>query len=459
MFRLSNKNGKSDKASKKKESKCSLEISKPYAIKKGVNMTIDPETGQYLNVPRCLIGFLPTASNSAVCDDNNIDDDLMPAMPVGSEDKPCISAPYHLSHEIHVDYDSETGFRGLPPEWDTMLRKNKITKDEIMTNPQAVIDVMNFFNVPDKPSPLPKDLIDDPSKLPSLDTILQPTNPHSFLEDVKKLDEGSTCIIYSAFYPKINETIAMKEMALTEKNEKLLLEETRIMAAMSHKNIVRFYSAHKVNSTLWILMELMDGGSLTNVATYCECQEPHIAYFAREVLQALAYMHKNNKIHRDIKTDNVLLKANGEVRLADFGYTAQLTAANDFRKSVVGTPYWMAPELIKSLPYSFSVDIWSLGIMCRELAEGEPPYVEVPPMKALFKIVSAGIPEISDKESRSSEFLDFLDKCLDVDPSKRPSAKELLQHPFIQMACDMKFIPPLIKLAADLSANCDFGDF
>jgi p21-activated kinase 1 len=206
-------------------------------------------------------------------------------------------------------------------------------------------------------------------------------------------------------------------------------------------------------------MELMDGGSLTNIATYCECQEPHIAYFAREVLKALDYMHKRNKIHRDIKTDNVLLKKNGEVKLGDFGYTAQLSSDQECRKSVVGTPYWMAPELIKSKPYSFAVDIWSLGIMCRELAEGEPPYVEVPPMRALYLIVSSGIPPISNPETRSPEMLDFLDQCLKVDPKTRPSAETLLRHPFLKIAAVQSQIPPLVKLAEELSSAEDFNEF
>jgi len=248
-------------------------------------------------------------------------------------------------------------------------------------------------------------------------------------------------------------------MTLNPKNENLLIEETRLMASMNHPNVIRFISAHRIDSTLWILMELMDGGSLTNVATYCECQEPHIAYFAREVLKALSYLHANNKIHRDIKTDNVLLKRDGEVRLADFGYTKQLSSSAECRKSIVGTPYWMAPELIRSSPYSFAVDIWSLGIMCRELAEGEPPYVQVPPLKALLLIVTDGIPEISEPENRSPEFLDFLDKCLAKDPAQRPTAVALLEHPFIRKACDIKYIPPLIELAQQLAANDDFEEF
>lgn len=435
-----------------------LEVSRPYDVLDGVKMTIDLETGQYFNVPRCLIGFIPISSTGSVAKEEEIDPSLEPSLP-SPQSKPIVSAPYDFTHDVHVDFDSEIGFSGLPPEWEKMLKKSNISKDEVLENPQGVIDILNFMN--DGGMQQQKFHSDENSENINFDIndIIQNVNPMTFLKDVQKLDEGSTCVIYSAYHPELGETVAVKEMILHKKNEKAVLEETSLIASMQHENIVKFYSAYRIDSTLWILMEYMDGGSLTNVATYCECQEPHIAYFAREILKALNYMHKHNRIHRDIKTDNVLLKADGEVRLADFGYTAQLSSSSDFRKSVVGTPYWMSPELIRSLPYSFKVDIWSLGILCRELAEGEPPYVEVPPMKALYLIVSVGIPEISNKKSRSPEFLDFLNLCLNPDPALRPTAEELLQHPFIEMACDRQFIPQLISLATQLATNEEFNDF
>jgi p21-activated kinase 1 len=119
----------------------------------------------------------------------------------------------------------------------------------------------------------------------------------------------------------------------------------------------------------------------------------------------------------------------------------------------------MAPELINAQPYSFPVDIWSLGIMCRELAEGEPPFVEFPPMRALFLIVSEGIPEISNKEARSPLFLEFLDCCLNPDPARRATVDQLLVHQFLATACDIKFIPPLLRLAKELSQKEEFDDF
>lgn len=297
--------------------------------------------------------------------------------------------------------------------------------------------------------------------LPVIDDIIQKNDPRKFLKNMKQFDKGSTCTIYTADYD--GQKIIVKEMIIDKDNEQPLLEETRLMASMHSDHIVGFISAHRLDNYLWILMEYMDGGSLTNIATYCDCQEEHIAYFAREILIALDYMHKQFKIHRDIKTDNVLLKSDGSVKLADFGFTAQLDRKRPNRKSIVGTPYWMAPELIRSQPYTYSVDIWSLGVLCRELAEGAPPYVDLPPLKALYKIQSVGLPPITNEDQRSPEFLDFLSLCLKMDPKKRPTAETLLKHPFLNKACDIMFIPPLMKFADELASknnnNNNYSDF
>jgi serine/threonine protein kinase len=225
---------------------------------------------------------------------------------------------------------------------------------------------------------------------------VQPTDPCPFLTDLRKFAEGSTCVVYTATYE--NRKIAVKEMILNEQNERRLLAEARLMSKMRCPNIVTFHGAYRVGEYLWILMEFMTRASLTDVAKFCEPQETRIAYFAREVLAALNYMHSQKMIHRDIKTDNVLVHKDGTVKLVDFGYSAQLSNAGDSRQEVVGTPYWMAPEIIKGEPHSFPVDIWSLGIMCRELADGEPPFVHLSPSQALVLIITKGIPEISKKE-------------------------------------------------------------
>jgi len=146
-------------------------------------------------------------------------------------------------------------------------------------------------------------------------------------------------------------------------------------------------------------------------------------------------LHGLHRIHRDIKTDNILLNEAGEVKLADFGFAIQLTEEKNKRRTVIGTPYWMAPEIIQNLPYGKEVDIWSLGIMIMEMAEGEPPYIKYSQAKALFLISTQGAPALKKAKNWSNDFKHFVSLCLQKEPNKRPNAIELLQHPFIASAC------------------------
>ncbi|OHT05926.1 STE family protein kinase [Tritrichomonas foetus] len=436
-----------------------IDISKPYNVKQGIKVTMDAESGLYENVPSNMVSTIGESVVNSVVSNNNIDKDLRVQKLVLKTKKPIISRPTEFEHVTHVEFDPSLGYIGIPPEWEKQLKTSGISREDVLNNPQEVLDAMSFINNP-RQTLMPIDISQSEGffvQLPEINDIVKEIDPREILTDMKKTDEGSTCTIYTA---KLDgKIVAVKEMLLDSNNEECLLDETRLMASMNHSHIVKFYSAYRVRNTLWIVMEHMDGGSLTNAATYCECQEAHIAYFAREVLIALDYMHSQRKIHRDIKTDNVLITSDGNVKLADFGYAAQLFNEGENRKSVVGTPYWMAPELIKGIPYSYKVDIWSLGVMCRELAEGDPPYVELPPMKALFEITSKGLPEISQKEKRSPEFLDFLDLCLKRNPDERPTANKLLNHPFLLKACEKKYIPALLQLAAELAGNEKYEDF
>ncbi len=156
-------------------------------------------------------------------------------------------------------------------------------------------------------------------------------------------------------------------------------------------------------------------------------------------MSALQYIHSLHRIHRDIKSDNILIADTGEVKLginciifaklfkADFGYAAQLTKQKDKRNTIVGTPYWMAPELIRGQNYDIKVDIWSTGIMCMEMAEGEPPYMEFPPLRALFLITTKGIPDLKEPSAWTSDFKDFLQRCLEKEADARPDASDLLR--------------------------------
>ena len=162
-----------------------------------------------------------------------------------------------------------------------------------------------------------------------------------------------------------------------------------------------------------------------------------------------------HQIHRDIKSDNVLIATSGAVKLADFGFAAQLTKEKAKRKTIVGTPYWMAPELIRGDPYDQKVDVWSLGIMVMELCEGEPPYLNFPPLRALFLINTKGVPGLKNPEHWSPEFLDFLSKCLQHNAEFRPTSAEMINHPFLQKACSTEEIRQVCVRAKEIAAELD----
>ncbi|KAI0046551.1 Pkinase-domain-containing protein [Auriscalpium vulgare] len=288
-----------------------------------------------------------------------------------------------------------------------------------------------------------------------LQQICTDADPTRLYRNLVKIGQGASGGVFTAYQVGTNVSVAIKQMDLDKQPKKdLIINEILVMRASRHPNIVNYIDSFLHKNELWVVMEYMEGGSLTDVVTANLMTEGQIAAVSRETTQGLQHLHKHGVIHRDIKSDNVLLSLIGDIKLTDFGFCAQISdPAHAKRTTMVGTPYWMAPEVVTRKEYGPKVDIWSLGIMAIEMIEGEPPYLNQNPLKALYLIATNGTPTIANPESLSPVFRDYLAKTLEVDAEKRPDATQLLQHQFFACAEPLRTLAPLIKAAREIAKS------
>lgn len=270
------------------------------------------------------------------------------------------------------------------------------------------------------------------------DEEISSDDPEKLFRVLDVIGQGSFGIVCACINTSNDMMYAVKFIEISEDGSSDLQNEIDILKSTSECNyIVKYYGAYKKENYLMIVMEYCDGGSVLDVmqVTDSPLTEQQIGAICYNMLKGLDYMHSHKILHRDIKAGNVLITNDGKAKLADFGVSTKLLTTIQKHKTVVGSPYWMSPEVIVAQNgangYDHKADIWSLGITAIEMAEGKPPHYDINPLRVIFVIPNRTPPTLQKPDLWSSNFHDFVAKCLQRNSTDRPSAEELLKHPFI----------------------------
>eukprot|EP00033_Pygsuia_biforma_P003510 GCRY01003841.1.p1 GENE.GCRY01003841.1~~GCRY01003841.1.p1 ORF type:complete len:811 (-),score=244.85 GCRY01003841.1:755-3187(-) len=266
-------------------------------------------------------------------------------------------------------------------------------------------------------------------------------DPTVIFDITEILGRGAAGVVYKGQLKSTGKEVAVKKIRVKSSNVEAIIKEIETMKQLRSPYIVQYYGAYAKEKDLWLSMEFCDSGSIGDLIKSKPLTEKEIAVIVLQILRSLDYLHSVDLVHRDVKAANVLLTKKGRAKLADFGITGGATDGVDGEgggteslMESMGSPYWMAPEVIANEPYDCNADIWSLGVTIIELAQQAPPYYHENAMRAVYRIVNEPAPKLASPRSYSPELNDFVSRCLVKDPSLRATAHDLLQHPFVQQA-------------------------
>ncbi|EPY19606.1 protein kinase [Strigomonas culicis] len=267
-----------------------------------------------------------------------------------------------------------------------------------------------------------------------LNIHIKPEDPQEVFEELESAGTGNFGVVIKARVRHTGDIVAIKQILLADKEELVtIVKEVIILEKCDHPNIVRYYGTYKSFGKLWLVMEYCEGGSVDVLYKILHRPLPEqvIAYICREVLLGLQYMHREHRLHRDIKGSNILLTRDGQVKLADFGVSTELGHSWSRRNTFIGTLLWMAPETILESDYDSRADIWSLGITVIEIAENGPPNLGVSIARLVFLIPKSDPPTLQHKERWSPQMSNFIKRLLTKDKKIRPTATQMLEDPFV----------------------------